>query len=608
MSKGSLASGQASVMLSPKGGRGDATKPAGRTGSKTGTGSPSESPRAGPVEAPPSSPNFEGWLKKKSARGLPGMHTWQRRYYVLDANGLHWYDDESKKKLGQTGARGSIGLGLLAGADDAEKKGPTRFVINVRNARKGPMHPKHIRAYELEADSVPMMRRWLELMQRHLEQIQQATEAAQHGTNLRATLPSGFMPNLRATLPGGVPSPMVPLDDRGGPVRMTINSWGQPVPVKEGDSAKTTPGQAVRAGGAGVGSARGAGGASAPADSGASSSDGTFTGEALEARLLAVPGNQTCADCMTSDPAHYPSTPSWASTNLGSVFCIRCSGIHRKMGAHITKVLSIRIDTWTEAQLLAMERLGNDAVNAELEAQARLSAPTPLPRPTRARARARLQAQGADRGLSDRPALTIALRSSRAARSKWQVPSHLSKPDLATSSMQELEAYIRAKYELGSFKQGGDGKLGAVSNCVENHGTMMEFVGVLFIRLLMLSNPPSGPKSKIYAECSLADRKTKSKTWDMGKQKRWGASLSLNTKSTKETLIVKVRPPVPARPPAQRAHASVQLHWGSAHPVPGHNTHRSSGMRPRATGVRRGHVWQGRVHRAGDGSDRRPHA
>ena len=174
--------------------------------------------------------------------------------------------------------------------------------------------------------------------------------------------------------------------------------------------------------------------------------------------------------------------------------------------------------------------------------------------------------------------------------------------------MQELEAYIRAKYELGSFKQGGDGKLGAVSNCVENHGTMMEFVGVLFIRLLMLSNPPSGPKSKIYAECSLADRKTKSKTWDMGKQKRWGASLSLNTKSTKETLIVKVRPPVPARPPAQRAHASVQLHWGSAHPVPGHNTHRSSGMRPRAAGVRRGHVWQGRVHRAGDGSDRRPHA
>lgn len=449
------------------------------------------------MDAPPSSPNFEGWLKKKSARGLPGMHTWQRRYYVLDANGLHWYHDESKKKLGQTGARGSIGLGLLAGADDAENKGPTRFVINVRNARKGPLHPKHIRAYELEADSVPMMRRWIELMQRHLEQAQQATEAAQHGTNLRATLPGGAMPNLRATLPGGVPSPMVP-EDRGGAVRMTINSWGQPVPVKEGD--KTAPGgQSGR--GAGE-SARTTATACAPAEAGPSSSEGTFTGEVLEARLLAIPGNQTCADCITSDPAHFPNTPAWASTNLGSVFCIRCSGIHRKMGAHITKVLSIRIDTWTEAQLQVMEGLGNDAVNAELEAQ---------------------------------------------------VPSHLSKPDLATSSVQELEAYIRAKYELGSFKQGGDGKLGAVSNAVENQATMMEFVGVLFIRLLMLSNPPSGPKSKIYAECSLADRKTKSKTWDMGKQKRWGASLSLNTKSTQETLIVKVRIRLP-----RSTHASAQ--------------------------------------------------
>ena len=472
MSKGSLASGQASVVI----GRSDATKPVGRAGSSTGVlGSPRSPPGV------PSSPKFEGWLKKKSGRGLSGMHTWQWRYYVLDENGLRWFDDEStKKKLGQRGARGSIGVGLLAGAEHTEDKGPARFVVNVRNERKGPMHPKHMRAYELEAENVPMMRRWLELMQRHLEQIQQATEAAQQGTNLRATL-GAFPPNLRATTPGGFPSLTAPLDDRGGPVRMTINSWGHPVPVKEGEAA---PGSA-----AGGGLSRTMG-VSAPAELGAARDDTTFTGEALEARLLAIPGNQACADCMTSDPVHCPSTPAWASTNLGSVFCIRCSGIHRNMGTHITKVLSIRIDKWTEAQLKVMEGLGNDAVNAELEAQ---------------------------------------------------FPPHVSKPDLATGSVQELEAYIRAKYELGSFKLGGDGKLGAVSNAVENQGTMIEFVGVLFIRLLMLSNPPSGPRSKVYAECSLADRKTKSKTWDMGRQKRWGASLSLNTKSTKETLIVKVR-------------------------------------------------------------------
>ena len=39
------------------------------------------------------------------------------------------------------------------------------------------------------------------------------------------------------------------------------------------------------------------------------------------------------------------------------------------------------------------------------------------------------------------------------APSLVQVPGNVEKPDLALSSMEELEAYIRAKYELGSFRQ-----------------------------------------------------------------------------------------------------------------------------------------------------------
>ena len=155
-------------------------------------------------------------------------------------------------------------------------------------------------------------------------------------------------------------------------------------------------------------------------------------GPQVEARLLAIAGNATCADCMTSDPAHHPNTPAWGSTNLGSLFCIRCSGVHRKLGAHITKVLSIRIDSWSEAQLVAMEALGNDAVNAELEAE--------VP------------------GNVEKPDLTLWVmlppRSSQwCAPSLVQVPGNVEKPDLALSSMEELEAYIRAKYELGSFRQ-----------------------------------------------------------------------------------------------------------------------------------------------------------
>ena len=43
------------------------------------------------------------------------------------------------------------------------------------------------------------------------------------------------------------------------------------------------------------------------------------------------PENQTCADCPTKGPR-------WASWNLGCFICIRCSGIHRSIGVHITKV------------------------------------------------------------------------------------------------------------------------------------------------------------------------------------------------------------------------------------------------------------------------------
>ncbi|KAF6063901.1 putative GTPase activating protein for Arf family protein [Candida albicans] len=74
-------------------------------------------------------------------------------------------------------------------------------------------------------------------------------------------------------------------------------------------------------------------------------------------QLLKEDANRTCADCKVS------KNPRWASWNLGCFICIRCSGIHRSMGTHISKVKSVDLDAWTDDQIENMVKWGNANVN-----------------------------------------------------------------------------------------------------------------------------------------------------------------------------------------------------------------------------------------------------
>ncbi|CAB1345215.1 unnamed protein product [Coregonus sp. 'balchen'] len=79
--------------------------------------------------------------------------------------------------------------------------------------------------------------------------------------------------------------------------------------------------------------------------------------EALD-QVQAIPGNRQCCDC--GEPG-----PDWASINLGITLCIVCSGIHRSLGVHFSKVRSLTLDSW-EPELV---RLGNTAINRIYEAR-----------------------------------------------------------------------------------------------------------------------------------------------------------------------------------------------------------------------------------------------
>lgn len=64
-----------------------------------------------------------------------------------------------------------------------------------------------------------------------------------------------------------------------------------------------------------------------------------------------------------------PADPRWASWNLGVFVCIRCSGVHRGMGTHISRVKSVDLDSWTDEQLQSVLSWGNARANKYWEAK-----------------------------------------------------------------------------------------------------------------------------------------------------------------------------------------------------------------------------------------------
>ncbi|KAK8484603.1 hypothetical protein V6N11_024135 [Hibiscus sabdariffa] len=78
--------------------------------------------------------------------------------------------------------------------------------------------------------------------------------------------------------------------------------------------------------------------------------------------LRRVCGNEKCADCGAPEP-------DWASLNLGVLLCIECSGVHRNLGVHISKVRSLTLDVkvWDALVISLFQSLGNTFANSVWE-------------------------------------------------------------------------------------------------------------------------------------------------------------------------------------------------------------------------------------------------
>ncbi|KAL8507373.1 hypothetical protein ACS0TY_018066 [Phlomoides rotata] len=167
--------------------------------------------------------------------------------------------------------------------------------------------------------------------------------------------------------------------------------------------------------------------------------------------LLTQSDNRVCADCGSPDP-------KWASANIGVFLCLKCCGVHRSLGAHISKVLSVTLDEWSDEEINSVIEIGGNAsANSIYEAYLPEGVTKPQP----------------DAGHEDR---------AKFIRSKYELQEFL-KPSLrilsgSSAKHSSLQTSLSKKI-MGTFRS---------SSASEISKDMEEIVGSLKVKILKGTN------------------------------------------------------------------------------------------------------------------------
>ncbi|KAM4611125.1 arf-GAP with coiled-coil, ANK repeat and PH domain-containing protein 3 [Polymixia lowei] len=139
-------------------------------------------------------------------------------------------------------------------------------------------------------------------------------------------------------------------------------------------------------------------------------------GETILQRIQCLPGNEQCCDCGQADPR-------WASINLGILLCIECSGIHRSLGVHCSKVRSLTLDSWEPELLKLMCELGNSVINHIYEGSYQQQGlKKPLPSSSRQEKEAWIKAKYVEKKFLKKLGSTeILINGERKSERRWSV-------------------------------------------------------------------------------------------------------------------------------------------------------------------------------------------